>query len=140
MPTFISENQFKNHIEDIDRELLKFDLPLKNKEANTTLPDNHTFSNPDKHPPPGLQSPTSPQILNLTLSTTFTHPTTPNPATSSPNPNPQATWKHITRAVVEHTSREVVVSGMKRTLPNAHHQFELPNKRYVVSQFDGENI
>lgn len=27
MPTFISKNQFENHIEDIDCELLKFDLP-----------------------------------------------------------------------------------------------------------------
>lgn len=60
MPTFISENQFKNHIEDIDRDLRKFDLPSKNKEANTTPPDNHTFSNLDKPTRIGPQSPASP--------------------------------------------------------------------------------
>ena len=86
-PTFMSENQFDSHIEEIDRELQKFDLPILNKEA-TSSSENHTLPKPKTH------LPNCPMSSNAVQHSPFNNQPNHNLATSSPsltqnsNPSP----------------------------------------------------
>ena len=140
MHSFNSEDAFEKHIEEIDRDLKKFELSTEIVDANTPLSDKHLTPLPNKHIPDNPQSYNSPHIPTPTLPHPIISSDIPNPSPPPPNTTNKTTWKRILRADVEHNPSLVVSNGTKRAFPTNQQQTELPKKRSMVSQVDEENI
>lgn len=138
--SFNSEDAFEKHIEEIDRDLKKFELSTEIVDANTPLSDKHLTPLPNKHIPDNPQSYNSPHIPTPTLPHPIISSDIPNPSPPPPNTTNKTTWKRILRADVEHNPSLVVSNGTKRAFPTNQQQTELPKKRSMVSQVDEENI
>lgn len=126
-----SEDLFEKHIEEIDCELRKFELPIGD-DHGYDMPSNTSTSlhsictpismhtNPSQIPNP---TPPPPTILeDISKPTNF-------PEDSAP----LSTWKCIPRADKVVTKNQKTVVGLKRTNPNHTSHFDLPNKKIVVS-------
>ena len=163
VPSLIPEDSFEKYIEEMDRDLRKFELPISkidtttlSDKLKTLLTDTRNTNIPQPHNPHHTSNPTLPNTLttsddpNPTPPNTLTTPDVTNPTPplpDIPNPTPPSsnttsrpTWKRILRADVGQKTCQVASCGKKRALPDDKHQFELPKRKSVVSQVDEEQI
>lgn len=151
-----TQDQFQKHLDKLDRDLSKFDLPAEDSinleippitksSLNQSLPfPNSTnpkiFSQLPTLSPSPMPSPNHPyHVLEPTLSPLNTPTEKSNLADTTINLLPQPTWKRIPRADSKLATSKTEVLGLKRAATHSSHQSELSNMKHVVSQLDMDN-
>lgn len=160
-----THDQFQKHLDELDCDLSKFDLPIEDsinqqnppitKSSPNQIVPFPNFSNPKilSHSPSlspsstispihsyHVPEPTLPTLNTPTSEKSTIFPTEkPNLTDTTINPLPQPTWKRIPKADSKFTSGKTEVLGQKRAATHSFHQTKLPNKKHVVSQVNMDN-
>ena len=137
---FTHADTFQRDIDDIDRDLSRFDLPLAEIKSHEILSENNSPSTSSHNIP-------KPQHPNITSKPPTMPPTPPtllfdisNLKVSPQNKVNPTTWKRIPRIGGDATLDTTEILGQKRPASNLTSHVVLPNKKIVVSHIGKENV